>query len=100
MNKLIMIGVTLVAFLAVPLRAASAHSGSEFCLKHCTAVQMGVDIKTLGKSIEGLKTAASATKLVTANDARKQIAQYEADIASLKTQKAALESDLVQMEGK
>ena len=107
-NKKVLTLVGIMAFLAVPLKAADKHSNSEFCLKHCTAVQLGSEVNALEKSIGELKAGIakgdSATKLATVNArneaAHKHIAQHEAEIASLKTRLASLETELAQMEAK
>lgn len=89
-----------------PLRAADSHS-SEFCLKHCTAVQLRKEVSSLEKTIANYKSAlrnpgGSGEKLATViakkEELKKHIAQHEAELKALKADTEKAEMELAQME--
>ncbi|MBI2118515.1 MAG: hypothetical protein HYT97_02690 [Elusimicrobia bacterium] len=101
MIKRIIFGIILLAMAGWPLVAADMKHDADFCTKHCNAMQLSKEVKTLEKEIAAekasLKAGSSekaASLIAKKEKVKKHIGQHEAELSDLKTKLEALESEL------
>ncbi|MBI2119930.1 MAG: hypothetical protein HYT97_09955 [Elusimicrobia bacterium] len=101
MKNIIALAVGIVFLAAWPLKAAEHKHDADFCLKHCTSVQISKEIKELENQIElsrnDLKKTGNeklATIVTKKEEIKKHIKRHEEKLAELKVKLEALEKEL------
>lgn len=98
-------GLMLVA--SVPVRAAETRMDSQYCAKHCNAVELRKEVKSMEKIVAADKAAAKpvsqeklAADLARQERVKKHLAQHVAELQDLQAELDKAEADLKALETK
>ncbi|OGR56554.1 MAG: hypothetical protein A3I11_06365 [Elusimicrobia bacterium RIFCSPLOWO2_02_FULL_39_32] len=101
MKNIIALAVGIAFLFAWPLKAAERKHDADFCLKHCTSVEISREIKQLENQIElsknDLKKPGNeklATIVAKKEEIKKHLKRHEDKLTELRIKLEALEKEL------